>query len=117
MDVQSKKNRWENSPYQELFEHMSNEHGLTLLQSELQEIVSIVGKIDTTDFGFEVIDLEDDERNDKLKEKMQSVGLSAYRLAQLSGVSQATISRMKKGNNCMKENWDAVWKVLNNQKK
>ena len=48
----------------------------------------------------------------KLKEKMQSVGISAYRLAKLSGVSQATISRMKKGENCTKENWDAVWEVL-----
>lgn len=52
----------------------------------------------------------------KLKQKMQSVGITAYRLAQLSGVSQATISRMKKGNNCTKKNWDAVWEVLNNKK-
>jgi predicted transcriptional regulator len=52
----------------------------------------------------------------KLKQKMQSVGITAYRLAQLSGVSQATISRMKKGNNCTKKTWDAVWEVLNNKK-
>ena len=51
-----------------------------------------------------------------LKQKMQSVGITAYRLAKLSGVSQATISRMKQGENCTKKNWDAVWKVLNNQK-
>ena len=51
-----------------------------------------------------------------LKQKMQSVGITAYRLAQLSGVSEATISRMKQGENCTKKNWDAVWKVLNNQK-
>ena len=53
----------------------------------------------------------------ELKEKMQSVGITAYRLSKLSGVSQATISRMKQGKNCTKENWDAVWEVLNNQKK
>lgn len=51
-----------------------------------------------------------------LKKEMQSVGITAYRLSKLSGVSQATISRMKKGNNCMKENWDAVWKVINELK-
>ena len=53
----------------------------------------------------------------KLKKEMHSVGITAYRLAQLSGVSQATISRMKKGENCTKKNWDAVWKVINNQNK
>ena len=52
----------------------------------------------------------------KLKQKMQSVGITAYRLAQLSGVSEATISRMKQGNNCTKQNWDAVWEVLEKYK-
>ena len=52
----------ENSPYQELYEHMSNEHGLTLLQSELQEIISIVEKIDKTDLGFEVTKNKKDEK-------------------------------------------------------
>ena len=56
------------------------------------------------------------KKMNKLKKQMQSVGITAYRLAQLSGVSQATISRMKKGENCTKKNWDAVWKVINNQK-
>lgn len=32
----------EEKPYlQDLFEHMSNEHGLTLLQTEMQEIIDI----------------------------------------------------------------------------
>ena len=53
----------------------------------------------------------------ELKKEMQSLGITAYRLSKLSGVSQATISRMKKGENCTKKNWDAVLEVLNNQKK
>ena len=52
----------------------------------------------------------------ELKKEMESVGITAYRLAKLSGVSQATISRMKQGKNCTKKNWDAVWKVINNQR-
>ena len=51
-----------------------------------------------------------------LKKEMQSVGITAYRLSKISGVSQATISRMKQGKNCTKKNWDAVSKVINNQK-
>ena len=50
-----------------------------------------------------------------LKQKMQSVGITGYRLAKLSGVSQATISRMKQGKNCTKKNWDAVWEVLDKE--
>ena len=52
----------------------------------------------------------------KLEKQMQSVGISAYRLSKLSGVSQATISRMKQGKNCTKKNWDAVWEVLDKYK-
>jgi len=36
-----------NEQYQELFEHMRNDHGVILLESELQEIISIVERIDT----------------------------------------------------------------------
>ena len=32
--------------YQELFNHMSKEHGLILLQSEMDYIISLVRKID-----------------------------------------------------------------------
>ena len=31
-------------PYQELFNHMANEHGLILVQSEMQEIIRICKK-------------------------------------------------------------------------
>ena len=38
-----------NSSRQELFDHMSNEHGLTLLQSELMEIERIVIQSEATE--------------------------------------------------------------------
>ena len=36
--------------YQELFNHFHGEHGLTLLQSEMQEVVSIVEKHQPLEF-------------------------------------------------------------------
>ena len=57
-----------NCPYQELFDYMINEHGVILLQSELQDIVSIVERIDTTDFGFEVSDDLKDKQQKPLEE-------------------------------------------------
>lgn len=34
------------SPYQKLFEYMSNEHGVTLLQTDMQEIIHIVNQME-----------------------------------------------------------------------
>jgi DNA-binding Xre family transcriptional regulator len=68
------------------------------------------------DWDIRGTSLDPNIKRNQLEEKMQSVGITAYRLAKLSGVSQATISRMKQGKNCTKNNWDAVWEVLNNQK-
>lgn len=51
----------EAKPYlQDLFDHMRNEHGLILLQSEMQEIVAICN----TDLNAE---------NEKLREVLQSM--------------------------------------------
>ena len=36
--------------YQKLFDHMLTEHGLTLLQSEMQEIIEVVREIDGDDW-------------------------------------------------------------------
>ncbi len=41
------KNTFNIYEYQELFEYMSNEHGVVLLLAELQEIVEIADKIIT----------------------------------------------------------------------
>ena len=70
IDLNSEECQWL-FEYQELFEYMSNEHGVILLQSELQDIVRIVKRIDTTDFGFEVgYDFEDKEIDDNIKQEM-----------------------------------------------
>ena len=65
-------------------------------------------------FGWDIrgTSLDPYIKSNQLDVKMKSVGITAYRLAKLSGVSQATISRMKQGKNCTKKNWDAVWEVL-----
>lgn len=35
-----------NSPYQKLFDYMYDEHGVTLLQTDMQEIIRIVNEMD-----------------------------------------------------------------------
>jgi len=43
--------------YQQLFDHMSNEHGLTLLQSEMDEIISISNSINKDQAVKEAVDV------------------------------------------------------------
>lgn len=68
----------EEKPYlQDLFNHMSNEHGLILTQSEMLEILSVCGKeYDTVQ--FEIGETERQNRmlsaeNEKLKEALREV--------------------------------------------
>lgn len=48
-------NDYPGKDYQELFDHLHNEHGLTLLESEMSEIVHIVKNLDK---GEEVLQVE-----------------------------------------------------------
>ena len=52
-----------------------------------------------------------------IKKLMQEKDITAYRLAKLSGVSQATISRMKKNSNYTRESFDKVMNTLENYNK
>lgn len=57
------KDKAEEKPYlQDLFEHMNNEHGLILTQSEMLEILSICGK-EYDNVQFEIGEIERQHSN------------------------------------------------------
>jgi hypothetical protein len=48
------------NPYQELFEYMLDEHGVTLLESDMQEIVRICERISSEELKEETINTENE---------------------------------------------------------
>lgn len=60
----------EEKPYlQDLFEHMSNEHGLTLLQTEMQEIIDICLK--QNDYNY--LSTENAQLKEALRELVKEI--------------------------------------------
>lgn len=72
------KDKAEEKPYlQDLFEHMNNEHGLILTQSEMLEILSICGKeYDNVQFELGEIERQHTDlstENAKLREALREL--------------------------------------------
>lgn len=64
----------ESKPYlQDLFDHMRNEHGLILTQSEMQEIVQVCDK---SEFS------ENAQLREALRELVDSINMLTYSIAQ-----------------------------------
>lgn len=53
--------------YQELFNHLSNEHGLILLESEMSEIIHIVNKMKSPDREDEMREMLEKIRDGKIR--------------------------------------------------
>lgn len=49
--------KYPGSDYQELFNHLHNEHGLILLESQMQDIIHIVNKMKVPDRESELIEM------------------------------------------------------------
>ena len=82
------KDKAEEKPYlQDLFEHMNNEHGLILTQSEMLEILSICGKeYDNVQFELGEIERQHTDlstENAQLREALREV-ISRYEILERS---------------------------------